>query len=220
MNSTVMPPRRPVLLVIMDGMAVNPSPLNNAVAAANTPNLDTIQSSNPTCLIEASGQAVGLPDGQMGNSEVGHLSLGAGTVLKQDLVKISDSIRSGEFDKNPQLIAAINQAKERNKPLHILGLISDGGVHSHIEHAVALIKLCGQHTVKPLLHMVTDGRDTAPSCAEDYVPLVQAALDAADGAVVSVMGRYFALDRDKRWDRVEQAWAAIVKGEGGCSQRR
>jgi len=214
MNSTVMPPRRPVLLIIMDGMAVNPSPLNNAVAAAATPNLDTIQSSNPTCLIEASGAAVGLPDGQMGNSEVGHSSLGAGSLLKQDLVKISDSIESGEFAQNPELNAAITQAKERGKPLHILGLVSDGGVHSHINHAVALIKLCGQHGVKPLLHMITDGRDTAPSCAEDYVPTVLGALDEAGGAVATLMGRYFALDRDKRWDRVESAWAAIVNGEG------
>lgn len=209
-----MPPRRPVLLVIMDGMAVNPSALNNAVAAANTPNLDTIQSSNPTCLIEASGLAVGLPDGQMGNSEVGHASLGAGKVLKQDLVKISESIKSGEFNQNLELIAAITQAKERGKPLHILGLVSDGGVHSHIDHAVALIKLCGQHSVKPLLHMITDGRDTAPSCAEDYVPTVLSALEGTDGAVASVIGRYFALDRDQRWDRVELAWAAIVNGQG------
>ena len=158
--------------------------------------------------------AVGLPDGQMGNSEVGHLSLGAGTVLKQDLVKISDSIASGEFAQNAELVAAVDQAKQRGKPLHILGLVSDGGVHSHIDHAVALIKLCAEHDVKPLLHMVTDGRDTAPSCAEDYVPTVLAALELAGGAVASVIGRYFALDRDKRWDRVELAWQAIVNGQG------
>ena len=209
-----MPPRRPVLLVIMDGMAVNPSPLNNAVAAANTPNLDKIQSSHPTCLIEASGLAVGLPDGQMGNSEVGHLSLGAGTVLKQDLVKISDSIESGDINNNRVLLDAIEQAKKNNKPLHLLGLVSDGGVHSHIDHAIALIKLCQSHSVKPLLHMITDGRDTAPACAEDYLPAITDALKAAGGDVASLMGRYFALDRDKRWDRVSAAWQAIVNGEG------
>jgi len=214
MNSMVMPPRRPVLLVIMDGMAVNPSPLNNAVAAANTPNLDAIQSSHPTCLIEASGMAVGLPDGQMGNSEVGHLSLGAGTVLKQDLVKISDSIKSGEINENSVLLDAVNRAKKNDKPLHLLGLVSDGGVHSHIEHAIALIKLCGAHGVKPLLHMITDGRDTAPACAEGYLPAVTEALNDANGAIATVIGRYFALDRDKRWDRVSAAWQAIVKGEG------
>ena len=214
MTSTVMPPRRPVLLVIMDGMAVNPSPLNNAVAAANTPNLDRIQSSHPTCLIEASGMAVGLPDGQMGNSEVGHLSLGAGTVLKQDLVKISDSIETAEFDENTALLAAIARAKTNGKPLHVLGLVSDGGVHSHIDHAVALIKLCGKHQVMPLLHMITDGRDTAPACAEDYVPVITDALNEAGGAVATVIGRYYAMDRDKRWDRVEAAWQAIVNGQG------
>lgn len=209
-----MPPRRPVLLVIMDGMAVNPSPLNNAVAAANTPNLDSIQSSHPTCLIEASGLAVGLPDGQMGNSEVGHLSLGAGTVLKQDLVKISDSIESGEINNNRVLVDAIERAKKNKKPLHLLGLVSDGGVHSHIDHAIALIKLCETHGVKPLLHMITDGRDTAPACAEDYLPAITDALKSAGGDVASLMGRYFALDRDKRWDRVSKAWQAIVNGEG------
>lgn len=214
MNASVMPPRRPVLLIIMDGMAVNPSPINNAVAAAHTPNLDEIQSSHPTCLIEASGMAVGLPDGQMGNSEVGHLSLGAGTVLKQDLVKISDSIESGEFDGNVALLAAIDRAKNNGKPLHVLGLISDGGVHSHVNHAVALLNLCAKQGVKPLLHMITDGRDTAPSCARDYLPAINDALDNAGGAIASLMGRYFAMDRDKRWDRVESAWQVIVNGEG------
>jgi len=214
MNTPVMPPRRPVLLVIMDGMAVNPSPLNNAVAAAKTPHLDAIQSNHPTCLIEASGMAVGLPDGQMGNSEVGHLSLGAGTVLKQDLVKISDSIESGEINQNSVLLDAVSRAKTNNKPLHLLGLVSDGGVHSHIDHAVALIKLCQAHGVKPLLHMITDGRDTAPACADAYLPVITEALSAAGGDVASVIGRYFALDRDKRWERVGAAWQAIVKGEG------
>lgn len=214
MTSTVMPPRRPALLVIMDGMAVNPSPLNNAVAAAKTPNLDKIQSEHPTCLLEASGLAVGLPDGQMGNSEVGHLSLGAGTVLKQDLVKISDSIESGEFDDNTALVDAVQRAKKHDEPLHILGLISDGGVHSHIAHAVATIRLCQKHGVKPLLHMITDGRDTAPECAEDYLPAINEALDAANGSVATVIGRYYALDRDKRWERVQKAWQAISKGEG------
>ncbi len=209
-----MPPRRPVLLIVMDGMAVNPSPINNAVAAANTPNLDEIQSSHPTCLIEASGMAVGLPDGQMGNSEVGHLSLGAGTLLKQDLVKVSDSIQSGKFDDNEVVLAAIEHAKQQHRPLHVLGLISDGGVHSHVDHAVALIHLCGKHGVKPLLHMITDGRDTAPACATDYLPAVNKALEGAGGAIASLMGRYFAMDRDNRWDRVELAWQAIVNGKG------
>jgi len=214
MTATVMPPRRPVLLIIMDGMAVNPSPLNNAVAAARTPHLDTIQSSHPTCLLEASGLAVGLPDGQMGNSEVGHLTLGAGTVLKQDLVKISDSIETGDFYENPALLQALSRAKQHRRPMHIVGLVSDGGVHSHIDHAIALIQLCAQQGVTPSLHMITDGRDTAPSCAEDYLAPLLEALNEANGFVASVSGRYFALDRDKRWERIEQAWRAMVLGDG------
>jgi len=218
MNEPALPPRRPVLLVIMDGMAVNPSPLNNAVAMANTPNLDRIQATHPTCLLEASGLAVGLPDGQMGNSEVGHLSLGAGKVLQQDLVKISESIQSGEFKKNKPLLAAVIRAKELHRPLHLLGLVSDGGVHSHFTHALALINLCAEHNVIPLLHMITDGRDTAPVCAEKYLEQLKPVLAAASGSVATVMGRYFALDRDKRWERVQLAWQAIAQGMGRTAE--
>lgn len=207
-------PRSPVILIIMDGIGVNPSKKNNAVALANTPNLDRIYSTNSVCLIEASGKAVGLPDGQMGNSEVGHLTLGAGTVLKQDLVKIDDAINDQSFFSNDALLSAVKRASEQQRSLHLLGLVSDGGVHSHLTHLLALIKLCGEHKVQPQLHMITDGRDTAPACAKDYLHAVEPALQAAGGRIATVVGRYYALDRDKRWDRVELAWQAIVRAQG------
>ena len=208
------PPRRPVLLIIMDGIGVNPSKANNAVALANTPNLDRIFSTHPTCLLEASGRAVGLPEGQMGNSEVGHLSIGAGTVLRQDLVKIGDAIADKSFASNEAICSAINRASSNNQPLHLIGLVSDGGVHSHTDHLLALISLCAESQVKPVLHVITDGRDTAPSSAELFLSKVLPVLDAANGQVATVSGRYYAMDRDKRWDRVELAWRAIVLGEG------
>jgi len=209
--------RRPVILIIMDGIGVNPAKENNAVALASTPNLDRIYASNTTCLIEASGKAVGLPDGQMGNSEVGHLSLGAGTVLKQDLVKISDAIKDKSFDTNDALLAAVQRAGKKQRPLHLLGLVSDGGVHSHVDHLLALVSLCEQHKVEPLVHMITDGRDTAPECAKDYLDSVEKALTKAGGSIATVVGRYYAMDRDKRWDRVELAWQAIVNANGNTA---
>lgn len=214
MTDVKSPPRRPVLLIIMDGIGVNPSKLNNAVAIANTPNLDRIYSSYPTCLLEASGRAVGLPEGQMGNSEVGHLSIGAGTVLRQDLVKIGDAITDGSFADNEAISGALDRAAAKQQPLHLIGLVSDGGVHSHTDHLLALIDLCAHNKVKPLLHAITDGRDTAPSSAELFLARVIPALQAASGCIASVSGRYYAMDRDKRWDRVELAWKAIVQGKG------
>ncbi len=207
-------PRRPVILIIMDGIGVNPGRLNNAVALASTPNLDRIYASHSTCLLEASGRAVGLPDGQMGNSEVGHMTIGAGTILKQDLVKISDAIADGSFTSNAAICSALQRAKNRNKPIHLLGLVSDGGVHSHIDHLIALINLCQQQSVTPMIHMITDGRDTAPSRAEEYLAQLQGPLKEAKGKIVTVMGRYYAMDRDQRWDRIESAWKAIVQSHG------
>lgn len=217
MSAKVASVRRPVILIIMDGIGVNPAKENNAVALASTPNLDRIYASNTVCLIEASGKAVGLPDGQMGNSEVGHLSLGAGTVLKQDLVKITDAIKDKSFYKNAALVAAVQSAAKKQRPLHLLGLVSDGGVHSHIDHLLALIALCEQHKVKPLVHMITDGRDTAPECAKEYLSKVEQALSQAGGSIATVVGRYYAMDRDKRWERVELAWQAMVNGKGNAA---
>lgn len=210
--------RRPVILIIMDGIGVNPAKDNNAVALASTPNLDRIYASNTVCLVEASGKAVGLPDGQMGNSEVGHLTLGAGTVLKQDLVKITDAIKDQTFNTNDALLAAVKNAAKKQRPLHLLGLVSDGGVHSHIDHLLALITLCELHKVQPVVHMITDGRDTAPECAKDYLTQVEPALTKAGGHIATVIGRYYAMDRDKRWDRVELAWQAIVNAKGDTAK--
>jgi len=209
-----MPPRRSVLLIIMDGIGVNPSKLNNAVALADTPNLDAIYASNPSCLLEASGRAVGLPEGQMGNSEVGHLSLGAGTLLRQDLVKIGDAIEDGSFANNDAIAGAISRASEKRVPLHLLGLVSDGGVHSHTDHLIALINLCRQHDVVPVVHLIADGRDTAPSSVGQFLSQIETPLATANGKIATVSGRYYALDRDNRWDRVELAWKAMVQGEG------
>jgi 2,3-bisphosphoglycerate-independent phosphoglycerate mutase len=198
----------------MDGIGVNPSKSDNAVALADTPHLDEILSRHPTCLLEASGKAVGLPEGQMGNSEVGHLTIGAGTVLRQDLVKIGDAIDDGSFASNEAVSEAIDRAAQKDSTLHLLGLVSDGGVHSHIDHITALIDLCGTRGVVPVLHAVADGRDTAPKSVRQHIDRVTQALEKAGGHIATISGRYYAMDRDNRWDRIQRAWQAIVKGEG------
>ncbi len=208
------PPRRRTLLIIMDGFGLNPSKINNGIAAAETPRLDEYFERYSLTELQASGSAVGLPEGQMGNSEVGHLTLGTGTIQKQDLVKINDSIIDNSFYENPVLIAAVTRAKQHNRPLHLMGLISNGGVHSHIDHLFALIELCRRQQVTPLLHAITDGRDTAPQSAIDYVDQINTELANANGSVATVCGRYYAMDRDKRWDRTELAWQALVNNAG------
>ncbi len=207
-------PRRPVLLLILDGVGVNPSKVNNAVAEADTPRLDAYFSRYPHTVIQASGHAVGLPDGQMGNSEVGHSTLGCGTIVRQDLVLIDDAIANGSFFDNPALIEAADAAAAAGRPLHLFGLVSVGGVHSHVRHLLALIELCQRRGARPLLHMITDGRDTPPKSALGCVADVEAALAKAGGAIATVSGRYWSMDRDKRWDRTERAWRAMVRGEG------
>lgn len=208
------PPRRRVLLIIMDGIGVNPSRVDNAVAMAETPNLDRIYSRNPTCLLEASGRAVGLPEGQMGNSEVGHLTLGAGTVLRQDLVKIGDAIDDGSFSDNPAIAGCVERAVSGSGELHLVGLVSDGGVHSHTNHLIAMMMLCKEKGVRPVLHVITDGRDTAPNSARQFLDRVVPVMESANGRIATVSGRYFAMDRDNRWDRVEKAWRAMILAEG------
>jgi 2,3-bisphosphoglycerate-independent phosphoglycerate mutase len=203
----------PVLLIILDGFGINFSHEHNAVAIARTPNFDRLFAENAHTLIQASGNAVGLPDGQMGNSEVGHMTMGSGMVVKQDLVNINDRIASGDFFKNQAFINAMTRAKSRNRPLHIAGLVSDGGVHSHIDHLLALIDMCYQQSVEPRIHMITDGRDTAPRSARRYLDILQSKLSETAGQIDTVMGRYYAMDRDNRWDRTECAWRAIIKGE-------
>jgi len=207
-------PRRPVILIVMDGVGVNPSRLNNAVAAAETPNLDAYFARYSHTTLHASGPAVGLPDGQMGNSEVGHLSLGCGSIIRQDIVAIDDAIADRSFFVNPAFVDAIVRARRARRPLHLLGLVSDGGVHSQMGHIRALIRMCKEARVRPLLHMITDGRDTSPKAALTYLRQVEGELHEAGGAVASIMGRFYAMDRDHRWERTELAWRALVLGKG------
>ena len=214
MTHSISTPRKPTVLVILDGFGLSPGKQNNAVAQASTPNLDGWFAHYPSTTLSASGLAVGLPDGQMGNSEVGHLTLGCGHVVRQDMVRIDDSINNGEFFTNTTLLAALQKAAQTQRPMHLLGLVSDGGVHSHIRHLEALIRLCGQQGVRPLLHMITDGRDTAPKSALDYLQRIEALLHDNGGAVASVMGRFYGMDRDQRWDRTQLAWRALVQGVG------
>jgi 2,3-bisphosphoglycerate-independent phosphoglycerate mutase len=205
---------KPVLLIIMDGFGVSPGKHHNAIHHAQTPRLDDYFARFPTTSIQASGQAVGLPDGQMGNSEVGHLTLGSGSVIRQDLVKISDAIKHGGFYENDALLAAISHAATRQRPVHLYGLISDGGVHSHLDHVYALIELCRRQGARPLLHAFTDGRDVPPQSILRYLPDIEEALTEAGGAIATISGRYFSMDRDSRWDRTERAWRAMVLGQG------
>jgi len=211
-------PRRPVVLVILDGFGVNPSKLNNGVAEAETPGLDAFFCRYPHTTLNASGQAVGLPDGQMGNSEVGHLTLGAGEIIHQDVIKISEAINNGQFFINQALMDAIDKASLNNRPLHLLGLVSDGGVHSHLDHLKAAIRLAKDHGVRPLLHMITDGRDTPPKSALNYLSEIESQLHECGGAVASIIGRFYAMDRDHRWERTELVWRALVLGKAQHAQ--
>ena len=207
-------PRRNTLLIILDGFGTNPSKQNNAVYEANTPNLDRYFGSNTHTTLQASGNPVGLPEGQMGNSEVGHLTIGCGTVIKQNLVRVDDAIEDGSFAANTAVLNAIQGAKTANRPLHLLGLVSDGGVHSHINHLCALIEVCAAHGVTPMVHAFTDGRDTSPKSGKRFLQTVQTCLDQYGGQIATISGRFYAMDRDQRWDRTEQAWQALVNQQG------
>jgi len=207
-------PRRPVVLIILDGFGGNPAKTHNGIAEANTPRLDEYFSRYGHTLIEASGRASGLPSGQMGNSEVGHITLGCGYVVRQDLVKIDDTIADGSFYANKVLCEALRGARERGGCVHLVGLVSDGGVHSHTNHLMALINHTDRYQVAPVLHMICDGRDTPPRSALDYLPRVEQALAQNHGVIASVSGRYYAMDRDHRWERTEKAWQAMVLGQG------
>ncbi len=211
-------PRRPVILIVMDGVGVNPSKLNNAYAEADTPRLDEYLATQAHTTLDASGRAVGLPAGQMGNSEVGHLTLGAGTIVHQDLVRIDDAIEDGSFYDNDALVTAATAARAKEQPLHLIGLVSDGGVHSHLRHLLALIEICRRQNVAPIVHMITDGRDTPPRSALNYLTELEESLQEAGGRIATVCGRYYAMDRDKRWDRTERAFRAIAFAEGAPAE--
>lgn len=201
----------PVLLIIFDGFGVNPSRLNNGWLQAKTPHLDHYFATNPHSVLQASGLAVGLPDGQFGNSEVGHLTLGTGRILEQELLRIAESIHDGELEQNADWQALL----EGTKRLHLVGLISDGGVHSHIAHLLDLLPLIVAADVEPVLHMITDGRDTAPKSALKYLSQIEAELESlGTGHIATVTGRYWAMDRAKNRERTERAWRAMVLGQG------
>lgn len=208
--------KKTVILMIMDGFGIAPAGKGNAVTTANTPNLDRIFNQNPYTEIGASGLAVGLPHGQMGNSEVGHTNMGAGRVVYQDLTRISKAIDDGEFVKNPVLLDAIENAKKNGTALHLMGLLSDGGVHSFNGHLYALLKIAKDNGLeKVYVHGFMDGRDVPPTSGKDYVAqCIEQMKTIGVGKMSTVMGRYYAMDRDNRWDRVEKAYAAMVYGEG------
>ena len=201
--------------MILDGFGYNESDYGNAIRAAKMPNLDKIRETCPKTIIGASGLDVGLPDGQMGNSEVGHTNIGAGRIVYQPLMRITNAVRDGSFFKNEALCAAIENCKENGSALHILGLLSDGGVHSHLEHIFGLIDMAKANGLsKVYLHCFMDGRDVPPSSGKGYIEKLQAKLnEAGTGKIASVGGRYYGMDRDKRWDRVERHYKALVLGD-------
>ncbi len=208
--------KKPVILCIMDGYAIAENSAGNAISLANTPNLDKIFKTYPTTQIGTSGLDVGLPDGQMGNSEVGHTNIGAGRVVYQELTRISKAIKEGTFFENETLIKAVKSAKENNKAVHLIGLLSNGGVHSNIEHTYALLKLCKQYGVeKVFVHAIMDGRDVSPTSGASFLRDLLEEMDKIGcGAIGTVNGRFYAMDRDNRWERVETAYQTIVCGKG------
>ncbi len=208
--------KKPTVLMILDGFGLNEKSDGNAVAQANTPVLDKMMKEYPFVKGYASGLAVGLPDGQMGNSEVGHLNMGAGRIVYQELTRISKEIEDGDFFKNEALLSAVENCKKNGSDLHLFGLVSDGGVHSHNTHIYGLLELAKKEGLKNVyVHCFMDGRDTAPSSGKAFIQeLVDKMQEIGVGQIATISGRYYAMDRDNRWERVEQAYAALTKGEG------
>ncbi|OGU05399.1 MAG: phosphoglycerate mutase (2,3-diphosphoglycerate-independent) [Geobacteraceae bacterium GWC2_58_44] len=209
-------PKKPLLLMILDGWGINPEQESNAVAQARTPNMTRLSAEYPASEIDGSGLSVGLPAGQMGNSEVGHTNIGAGRVVYQDLTRISKSIQDGDFFENPALVECMQKAKAGSGRLHLSGLLSDGGVHSHDTHLYALVEMAKRQGVPEVyIHCLLDGRDTPPQSGAEYLERLEAELGRIGlGKIATVIGRYYAMDRDNRWDRVEKAYSAMVSGEG------
>lgn len=207
---------RPTALIILDGWGVNPREEYNAIKQAHTPYLDSLFANNPHATLLCSGEAVGLPEGQMGTSEVGHLNIGAGRIVYQSLVRISKALREGEFKQNQVFLDLIKYTVAENRPLHLMGLVSPGGVHSHTDHLYGLLQLAKEFGVKEVfIHAFLDGRDTPPSSAAEYLEALEAVCqEKGIGQIATISGRYYAMDRDKRWERVEKAYAAMVYGEG------
>ena len=212
--------KRPVVLMILDGYGLNEKQEGNAVYEAKKPVMDRLMKECPFVRGNASGLAVGLPDGQMGNSEVGHLNMGAGRIVYQELTRITKSIEDGDFFENAEFLAAVENCKKKDSALHLFGLVSDGGVHSHITHIFGLLELAKRNGLKKVfVHCFLDGRDTPPSSGKDFVMQLEEKMNELGvGKVASVMGRYYAMDRDNRWDRVELAYRALTDGEGNQNE--
>mgnify|MGYP005778964759 FL=1 len=204
------------MLMILDGFGDNPNKDGNAIKLAKTPNIDRLMKKYPTTDIFTSGLHVGLPEGQMGNSEVGHTNIGAGRIVYQELTRITKSIEDGDFFTNPEFISAIENCKKNNSKLHILGLVSDGGVHSHIRHLYGLLEMAKRRDFEDVyVHCFLDGRDTPPASAESYIIKLQDKMkEKGVGKIASISGRFYAMDRDKRWQRVQKCYDALVNGEG------
>ena len=205
-----------VVLIIMDGWGIAPDNAANAIAKARTPFFDSMLQRYPHSQLLASGENVGLPDGQMGNSEVGHLNIGAGRIVYQDLVKVNKAIKDKTIDHNPVLLEAFKYAKTNQKAVHFLGLVSDGGVHSHVDHLIGLCKLAKDNGLDEnvFIHAFMDGRDTDPKGGLNYIKYLQQNIANTTGKVASIVGRYYAMDRDKRWERVKMAYDLLVHGKG------
>src|SRR5207253_2771499 len=205
---------KPLVLIILDGWGYRAETEGNAIAAARKPTYDRLLREYPNTLIHTSGRAVGLPDGQMGNSEVGHLNIGAGRVVLMDVTRIDLMIETGDFLRNPVLLDSMRHARTRH--LHLLGLASQGGVHSQLTHLYALLKMAKQEGVEDVcVHCFMDGRDTPPNSGIQYVQEIQQKMQTIGvGRIASISGRYYAMDRDKRWDRIEKAFGAMVQGNG------
>lgn len=209
-------PQKRVVLIIMDGWGLGKVKAADAIQAANTPFVSSLYQKYPNTTLATCGEAVGLPEGQMGNSEVGHLNLGAGRIVYQELQRINVAIREGFFQKNNALLNAIFYAKENKKPLHLIGLVSDGGVHSHMAHLKAILDVCKEKELTEVyIHAFTDGRDCDPKSGMGFLKSLQTHLDKTVGKIATVSGRYYAMDRDNRWERVKLAYDALVNGIGG-----
>ena len=204
------------MLMILDGFGMNNNAEGNSIKIANTPNIDNLMKKNPTTEIHTSGLDVGLPEGQMGNSEVGHTNIGAGRIVYQELTRITKEIEEGDFFSNPELVKAIENCKEHETKLHIMGLLSDGGVHSHNRHLYALLELAKRKDFEDVyVHCFLDGRDTPPASAENYLAELEKKMaEKGVGKIASISGRYYSMDRDKRWERVEKSYQALVNGIG------
>jgi 2,3-bisphosphoglycerate-independent phosphoglycerate mutase len=215
-GNAVTAPHTPLALVILDGWGHSDVELNNAIAMANTPNWDRWMAQYPHTLIDASGHSVGLPAGQMGNSEVGHLNIGAGRIVRMDISRIDHSIETGDFFENPVLVGAVEHAKRHGTSLHLMGLVSHGGVHSWHEHLYALLRMARDRELRRVfVHCFLDGRDTPPQSADVYVQELLTIMSSLGvGRIASVVGRYYAMDRDKRWERIERAYNLLIHGAG------